>query len=336
MRFGLRLIQWLGEPRQLVELAVLAEQAGFDQVWFPHDPFMFQTWALTAATAARTDRITIASIGTNPYTTDPAEIATYLATLDLLSNGRAALGIGLHTDEMVGWTGHDANDRIERTRSAVELIRRLLRGETVSGQNGPFSWSEECYLRFEPLRPDPPVYVAAYAPDYLELSGEIGDGSLPMITPPESARYMAKHILAGVDRAGRQPAEIDIAGCAWLSISESPQAAAATLRPMVAYFGPHLEQPALATIGLTPNDFAPLKELVETGDLQGASHAVTDEMLRLAIVGTPNDVIARIEDLAAAGITQVNLGGPLGPDPTEAIALIGKHVIPHFHQPEQD
>ncbi len=151
-----------------------------------------------------------------------------------------------------------------------------------------------------------------------------------MITPPESAGYMAGHILAGVHRAGRQPAEVDIAGCAWISISESPQAAAEALRPMVAYFGPHLEEPALATIGLTPTDFAPLKKLVAAGDLAGASAAVTDEMLRLAIVGTPADVIARIEDLAAAGITQVNLGGPLGPDPEEAIALIGRDVIPHF------
>jgi 5,10-methylenetetrahydromethanopterin reductase len=330
MRFGLRLIQWVGEPRRLVELAVLGEQAGFDQVWFPHDPFMYQTWALTAAVAARTERITVASIGTNPYTTDPSEIAAYLATLDLLTNGRATVGIGLHTDEMVGWTGHDASDRIERTRAAVEVTRRLLRGEVVSGSEGPFEWTDDCYLRFEPLRPDPPIYAAGYGPEYLALTGEIGDGSLPMITPPESAGYMVDHILAGARRAGRSPAGIDIAGCAWLSISETPRAAAEVLRPMVAYFGPHLEEPALATIGLEPADLAPLKRLVDAGDLAGAAAAVTDEMLRLAIVGTPRDVIARIELLAEAGVTQVNLGGPLGPDPAEAIALVGREVIPHF------
>ncbi len=333
MRFGLRLIQWVGDPRRLVELAVLAERAGFDQVWFPHDPFMYQTWALTAAVAARTERITVASIGTNPYTTDPSEIAAYLATLDLLTNGRAAIGIGVHTDEMVGWTGHDASDRVERTRSAVELTRRLLRGEVAGGVSGPYDWSDACYLRFDPLRPDPPIYVAAYGPGYLELSGEIGDGSLPMITPPESAGYMVEHILAGARQAGRDPGEVDIAGCAWLSVSETPSAAAEALRPMVAYFGPHLEEPALATIGLGPADMEPLKKLVDAGDLRGAAARVTDEMLRLAIVGTPRDAIAGIERLAEAGITQVNLGGPLGPDPAEAIALVGREVIPHFRGP---
>lgn len=328
MRFGLRLIQWVGEPRRLVELAVLAERAGFDQVWFPHDPFMFHTWALTSAVAVRTERITVASIATNPYTTDPSEIAAYLATLDLLSGGRAAIGIGLHTDEMVEWSGHDAGDRVERTRAAVEIVRRLLRGETVAGEIGPYRWSDRCYLRFEPLRADVPVYVAAYGPEYLALSGEIGDGSLPMITPPASAPYMVRQIEAGAQ--GRDRAELEIAGCAWLSLAEDGSVAADALRPMIAYFGPHLEDEALAAIGVSRADLAEAKALVDAGDLAAAVRVIPDDLLRLAIVGTPADAIEEIERLAEAGIDQVNLGGPLGPDPAEAIRLLGEQVIPRF------
>lgn len=330
MRFGLRLIQWLGPPERLVDLAVLAEAEGFDEVWFPHDPFMFNTWALTAATATRTSHIRIGSVATNPYTTDPSEIATYLATLDLLSAGRATLGLGLHTDTMVGWTGHDASDHLERTRAATEIIRRLLRGETVAGRVGPFELSSECFLRFEPFRPDPPILVAAWGHDYLELSGEIGDGSLPMITPPASAPLMVAPIHEGARRAGRDPSTLEIAGCAWLSISAEPAAAATTLRSMICYFGPYLEEEALATIGLRREQFAPLRELVDAGRLDAATAAVTDDMYRLAIIGTPETVIDQIASLGSAGITQVNLGGPLGPDPEEAIRLVGKHVIPAF------
>jgi 5,10-methylenetetrahydromethanopterin reductase len=329
LRFGLRLIQWHGEPRYLVELGAIAEQEGWDEVWFPHDPFMFHTWALTSALAARTERVEIASIATNPYTTDPSEIAAYLATLDLISGGRAKLGLGLHTDEMVGWTGHDASDRIERTAAAVEVVRRLLRGETVT-EVGPYHWSEQCFLRFKPLRPDPPVYVAAYGKEYLELSGAIGDGSLPMITPPESARTMAAHVRAGAEQAGRNPDEIDIAGCAWLSISENASEAGAILRSMIAYFGPHLEEHALAEIGLRREEFAPMKALVDAGELEAAAAAVTEPMLRLALAGTPEQIVEQIERLAEAGVTQVNLGGPLGPDAEEAIRLVGRRVIPHF------
>jgi 5,10-methylenetetrahydromethanopterin reductase len=99
---------------------------------------------------------------------------------------------------------------------------------------------------------------------------------------------------------------------------------------MAAYFGPYLEEDALATVGLSRADFAPLKALTEAGELDHAAAAVTDRMLRLAIVGTPSDVVARIAALGEAGITQVNLGGPLGPDPDDAIRLVGRDVIPHF------
>ncbi len=321
MRFGVRLIQYHGDARRLVELAILAERAGADQVWFPHDPFMRHTWALTSAVAVRTERIGIASIATNPYTTDPSEIAAYLATLDELSGGRALIGIGLHTEQMVGWTGYDAADHIERTRDAVDRVRRLLRGEVVAVA----PWSDQAYLRFEPPAREIPVYVAAFGPDYLALSGEIGDGSLPMLTPPESAPLMVSAI-----RAGAGTRELDIAGCAWLSLSEDGAAAREFLRTMIAYFGPYLEDAALATVGLRAADFEPIKELLDAGRYEAAAAAVTEDMLRLAVAGTPDEVIVAIEKLGDAGITQANLGGPLGPDPVEALRLLGERVLPHF------
>ncbi len=99
---------------------------------------------------------------------------------------------------------------------------------------------------------------------------------------------------------------------------------------MVSYFGPYLEEPALATIGLTGEDFREIGRLVEAGQYEEAAGLVTDEMTDLAIRGTPEDVIRRIEIIANMGITQMNLGGPLGPDPAEAIRLMGEKVIPYF------
>ncbi len=330
MKFGLRLIGYLGNARELVRLAVLAEQAGFDFVWFPHDTFMGNTWVITSAVATQTSRIQIGSVGTNPYTTSPAEIATYVATLDELSAGRAVLGLGLHTEKMVEWTGVDASDYVQRTREAVEIIRALLRGEVVAYQGESFQWTDQCYLRFEPFRDQVPIYVCAFGTQYLALSGAIGDGSLPMITPPESAAYMVAAITAGARDAGRDPAEVDIAGCAWLSLAGDRGEATNVLRQMVSYFGPYLETPALATIGLTSEDFRAINRLVKAGRYQEAESLVTDEMTDLAVRGTPEDVIRRIETIAEMGITQINLGGPLGPDPAEAIRLMGEKVIPYF------
>jgi 5,10-methylenetetrahydromethanopterin reductase len=121
-----------------------------------------------------------------------------------------------------------------------------------------------------------------------------------------------------------------ISGCAWLSLSESRQEAADIMRKMVAYFGPYLEEPALNSIGLSVDDMRPLGELIETGDYEAAWNKVTPEMIKLGITGTPDDVIEQVERLADMGIDEVSLGGPLGPDPEKAIALMGDRVIPHF------
>ena len=138
MKFGIRLIEYLGPSSELLRLAVCAEEAGVDSVWFPHDTFMRHTWVLTSAAAALTRRVQLGGVGINPYTNHPAEIATYAATLDELSAGRCILGLGMHTCDMVQWTGIDVSDPLGRTRECVDLVRRLLRGEVAHGTGSNF------------------------------------------------------------------------------------------------------------------------------------------------------------------------------------------------------
>jgi 5,10-methylenetetrahydromethanopterin reductase len=327
VKVGVRLVQYLGSPRDVVDLAVAAEEAGLDEVWVPHDPFMSNAWTVSTAIAERTERVVVGSLGTNPYTTDPSEIATHIATLDLLSGGRAALGLGLHTTQMVGWLGLDAGDVVERIRAAVEIVRALLRGETVTG-SGPYRWDGECALRFEPLRPDVPVLVAGFGPSLLRLAGEIGDGAMPMATPPESVAELAADVHTGAVTAGRDPAVVDVVACVWLSLSEDGHDTEEPLRSMIATFGPYLEERALASIGLAPTDFDDIRWLVNSGQLDEAATAVTPQMFTLALTGTPEEVAARIARLADLGVTNVSLGGPLGPDPRAAIRLLGERVLP--------
>jgi 5,10-methylenetetrahydromethanopterin reductase len=330
LRFGIRLIEFLGASRDLLRLAVAAESAGVDSIWFPHDVFMRNTWVLTSAAAMLTKRVRLGGVGINVHTNHPAEIATYAATLDELSGGRCILGLGMHTADMVRWTGVETSDTLQRTRDAVDLIRRLLRGETATHSGPSYRWGEQCYLRFKPLRPEIPIYIGAFGREFQELSGEIGDGSQPMITPPSSARLQAESIARGVARAGHDRSRFVISGCAWLSLSADRRAAAARMRDMVATFGPYLEEEALATAGLRRSDFDAIRDCVDRRDNAGARALVTDEMLELGITGTPSEVISRIEALGAAGIDEVGFGGPLGPDPEAAIRLLGREVIPYF------
>jgi 5,10-methylenetetrahydromethanopterin reductase len=181
------------------------------------------------------------------------------------------------------------------------------------------------------LRNRIPVYVSGFEAEDLALSGELGDGSLPMITPPESAPLMVAHVRAGMRRAGRDSGDVDICGCGWFSVSADGKGCdTGALRDIVAYFGNYLDERALATVGLGRADFNDTARLVAGRRYAEAREAVTPEMLRLAVTGDPRAVIRQIEVLAEAGITQVSVGGPLGPDPRETIRLFGAQIIPHF------
>jgi len=329
-RFGIRLLDDLGSPRELVELAAVADQHGIDSVWYPHDTLRPHSWALATATAAATERIQIASLGTNPWSTHPAEIVTFLTTLDDLSGGRAALGLGIHTTEHLAWVGVDVGDYVQGTREAFEIVTRLLAGEGPAYEGEVFRITDEGRLRYTPTRADIPIYISPFGEAFLELSGEIGAGSLPMVTPPESAALMVEPIIRGAKRVGRDPSSVDVAGLAWISISEDGTAARERMADIVAYFGTYLEAPALATVGVSPEDYLPARERIMIGDREGARALVSEDMLRLGIVGTPAECRERIQTLVEAGVTHVLLGGPLGPDPREAIRLIGQEIIPYF------
>ncbi len=193
-----------------------------------------------------------------------------------------------------------------------------------------FPWTDQAYLRFEPRRADLPVYGCGFGYDYLRMTGEVCDGSLPMATPPESAGLLVAPIMEGVRAAGRDPETFDVAGCAWFSVAESGEAARDTMRDIVAYFGPYLEEQALNTIGVSVREFDGIKADVAAGRYREAAAAVTPAMLRLAAAGTPDEIIPRVEDLLEAGVTHVSMGGPLGPDPRRAIELLGDEVLPRF------
>ena len=331
MRFSVRLIQHLGSPRDIVKLGIVADKAGFDQAWFPSDKFMYHAWSIIAALAENTDNIVVGANGTEPYAISPGEIAAFMATLDHLSEGRVAIGFGMHTEKMVNWLGIDTTDRLQRIREGVELMRRIWRGENAQFDGEVYHWSDQCYLRFKAFRDRIPIYVSGFGHEDLQLSGEIGDGSLPMVTPPESAALMSERILEGVRKAGKDPKDFDICGCAWFSISPDGKGTKTdTLKDILAYFGHYLDEEALATVGLSRAHFSATRRCVDAGDYAGARAAVTPEMMRLAVVGSPRDAISKIEMLAEAGVTQVSIGGPLGPDPAAAIRLIGEQVIPYF------
>ncbi len=327
MRFSLRINNDL-PVRDYIALAQAAERAGFDQFWVSNDLFLRSAPVILTAIAGATERIGIGTCILNPYTMHPAEIAMFAATLDEWSGGRFHLGLAAGAAEFLKWIGVAQTAPLDTTRRAITSIRTALQG----GRGGDPSWSDDAYLRFtaNPARPIP-IYLGAFSPRMLGLAGEIADGVLPLLFPPESYDEVLPIIEAGAARAGRTLDEIDLAACIWCSIASDRAAAEAPLKDKIAYYGHALSPTIWSRLGVTRADFDPIERAIMTErNPEKARNLVTDKMLAIGIAGTPRDLVERLGQLQARGVRHLSLGPPLGPDPLTAIEIIGREVIPHF------
>ncbi|MEV4702694.1 TIGR03557 family F420-dependent LLM class oxidoreductase [Actinoplanes sp. NPDC049316] len=186
MRVGYKLSAEGFGPKELIEQAVRAEQAGFDFVeisdhyhpWLDvqgHSPF---AWTVLGAIAARTERIGLATGVTCPTVRyHPAIIAQAAATLQITSDNRFTLGIGAGerlNEHVVGQGFPSVRGRHERLREALEIIKLLWQGGYQS--------YEGKHLQLEDARvfdlPDrlPVIAVAAGGKSAATMAAELGDG----------------------------------------------------------------------------------------------------------------------------------------------------------------
>ncbi len=322
----------LNNDRRLEEYVALAQRAealGFDQFWVSNDLFLKSAPVLLAAVAGATKRIGIGTAILNPYTMNPGEIAMIAATLDEVSGNRFHLGLAAGAGDFMKWVGVEHRAPLESVRESVAAIRRLLRGE--AGREGRIlRWTKDAYLRFRPPRVTP-VYIGAMGPSMLRLSGEIGDGALPLLFPPEHYFNVRPLVEEGAKRRDPALGELDFACCIWVSLSSDPGAARRVLAEKIAYYGSALSPLLLERLSLTREDFAIIERAVVTErDMDKASSLVDDRMLRIGVLGGPEDVIERLEPLVEAGARHLSFGPPLGPDPLEAVELLGREVLPYF------
>lgn len=331
MKFSLRFNNDL-PVRDYIRHVAAAEAAGFDQFWVSNDLFLRSAPVILSAVAMASERIEIGSCILNPFTIHPAEIAMFAVTLDELSGGRFNLGISSGAADFVRWLGMDFSYPRTRVLEAIRAINQLSSNQNAAIDGLALKWTEEAWLRFTSKR-RVPIYLGAMSPRMLEAIGEVADGGLPLLFPPEHFANVLPHVERGLARAKRSADDIDLAACIWCSISDDKVAAEAMLADKIAYYGHAMSPMLLAQLGLSQADFEPIRQLYHVaGDKQSAREMVTPQMLRVGIAGTAETLIERLEGLAALGVRHFSFGPPLGPDIEAAIDKIGHRIIPHFAQ----
>ena len=137
---------------RLAEMAQLAERTGYDYLWLADERFFREVYASLTLCALRTERIKLGPCVTDPYSRHAALTAMAIATLDEISGQRAVLGIGAGVSGFreLGIAREKSGVAL---REAVEVIRKLLAGETVTLQ-GPVVRVDGAHLDFKPVRAD--------------------------------------------------------------------------------------------------------------------------------------------------------------------------------------
>jgi F420-dependent oxidoreductase-like protein len=306
--------------KNAVEFAVEAERLGLDVCW------VAEAWGADAPSplgylAARTERMLLGSGVIQVGTRSPVTIAQTAMTLAQLSGGRFLLGLGVSGPQVLeGLHGVPFGRPLARMRETVEIVRTVFTGEKVSFSGSqyqiPLPGGEGRPMRVSLPPASVPVYLASLSPRMLELTGEVADGWLGTSFVPEGAAAYFTHLDAGLARAGRTRADLDVCQGAEINlVDEAGLAAAVAGRKKELAF-------SLGGMGTATANFyhdaysrqgwaevaARVRERWQAGDRDGAAALVTDEMiLATTLIGTEDMVRARLRTWRQAGVDTVRL-----------------------------
>jgi 5,10-methylenetetrahydromethanopterin reductase len=325
-RLGLRLSGLA--PAACVELAIAAERAGFDSLWFAENPMARSALPTAAACAAATLRIGIGLGIVNPYTRHPSLLAMEAGALDELSGGRLTLGIGSGVGAGIRQLGLGYERPLSAVREAIHIIRALLRGETVSFAGRVFQ-VEDIRLGFRPPRPQVPIAMAAMSDRGVALAGEIADVWLVSnLCPPGYTKRAAAILRDAAARARRPPPRVvQYVPCLPLPDgAEARRLARSGLGELLAGLWPQSEpwpawrETIVAESGVPRAEFAAALDRLRRGE---PADSVLDDrwVAAFALAGTAEECLARARAYSAAGADELALA-LIGPDPAAAIVYL--------------
>jgi F420-dependent oxidoreductase-like protein len=249
-KFGLQLpnFTFSGVPddamfEHVAELAVAAEESGFDSVWVmdhfwqlpplggPTQP-MLEGYTLLGGLAARTRRVKVGTLVTGVTYRNPALLAKMVTTLDIVSAGRAILGIGAawyeEEHDGLGFDFPAAGERLDRLEEALQVCRAMFAEEAPSFE-GKYYRIEKALNIPRPIQPTgPPIMVGGSGPKRtLRLVAQYAD-MCNVNGSPETIRKLLDVLRGHCADVGRDPDEITKTRLGSLFLSPSPEEAEQT------------------------------------------------------------------------------------------------------------
>ncbi len=320
MRFSVMIWPYSGELIEpVVRIAQRAEECGFDTVYVGDSHMLWNdVYVCLACCAQATQQVKLGPGVTNPLTRHPAVTANAIMSINMLSKGRAILGIGAG-DSAVRTTGLSPAKMAE-LREKVAFMRALLSGKEVDALRPPGVDEKKTWGRISRVRLNGaetwgsvPIEIAVMSPKAATMAGEIADGVIVDGHMGGNAEGAAATIAAaseGASRAGKDPKMLRFIAAIDAAIDDNRTIALDKVRPTAAR--------NIARKPWLPKTLAVDHADVVTRVSQGYNFAqhldltaehrklIPDEVAqKCTIAGTPEDCIGKARELKAAGMTDI-------------------------------
>ena len=304
--------------KRLVDLGETAVEAGFDTVFASHHYNNRDPFAALTLLADRTDDVRVGPGVTNPYETHPVTLASRVATLDELADGRAVFGVGPGDPSTLKNLGLGEQRGLRSVLDSFRVARELWDGERVE-YDETFT-ARGAGLNYEANRV--PVYVGAEGPEMCRMAAKHADGLLFNGSHPDDVAWARERVEEGLAKRVEET-EFDFAAYASVSIAEDGDAAREAARPPVAFITAGAPDPVLDRHDIDADRAAAIGDSISAGDFSKAFDRVSEEMIdAFCIAGTPTTVESRVREVMDHADSLV-VSSPLGPDLETAIRLTG-------------
>ncbi|MBP1465392.1 TIGR03842 family LLM class F420-dependent oxidoreductase [Candidatus Chloroploca sp. M-50] len=331
-------------PTRSVALTKQAEEAGFRYAWVFDSHVLWQDpYPLLTLMAHNTQHMRLGTCVTNPAVRDLTVTASSLATLNLISGGRMDLGIG-RGDSSRRVLGKKPTTLADLEVAALK-IRALATGRPVTHEEQtvqlPWACQDTCGPTCEErCHPEPslPIWIAAYGPKALHLTGRIADGVILQFADPALIKWCLGFLHEGARAAGRDPAAIKVMAAAPVWVADDLAYARNQVRWFPALVSNHVVD-LLARYDQTmlPPELTQYVSARAGYDYQkhaevGSSNAefVTDDVVdRFCIVGPVEEHRRRLHELAALGVHQFNIYLMSGEEEA-CLEVYGSQIVPAF------
>jgi probable F420-dependent oxidoreductase len=290
----------------VVDLAKRAETYGFSHVWTFDSHILWQEpFPIYSQILAETRNVVVGPMVTNPATRDWTVTASLFATLNEMYGNRTVIGIGRGDSAVRVTNGRPTT--LATLRESIHVIRELANGRGVeyNGSTIRFPWAGKSRAE---------VWVAAYGPKALQLTGEVGDGFILQLADPDITAWTIASVKQAAEAAGRDPESITICVAAPAYVSDDIAYARDQCRwfggmvgnhvaDIVARYGADAPVPAALTDYITGREGYDYNEHGRAGNTH--TSFVPDEIVdRFCIIGPVERHVERLNELKAMGVHQ--------------------------------